>query len=211
MRSPQQTHYLPFAICSSTYFNDSSCSPLLPPVYTTDNCRGRLAAPIVVKRGRVGTLWREHRRVGGGDATPVRMRRRPGVHGPHQGLVGVRLWVTAGDPCSCVAGERLSPGARHHRSDEDVPGGHEIAAAAAEGVRGRTPSRNRLGIGAGSGKPDPDRGGTQRAGSRLVCERLGRGGRRRGRISCKQFRVALGVERKTREGTGGSAAGFTPS
>ena len=44
--------------------------------------------------------------VGGGDATPVRMRRRPGVHGPRQGLVGVRLWVTAGDPCSCVAGER---------------------------------------------------------------------------------------------------------
>ena len=83
------------------------------------------------------------------------MRRRPGAHGPHQGLVGVRLWVTSGDPCSCVAGERRPPGARHHRSDEDVPGGHEIAAAAAEGVRGRTPSRNRVGISAGSASLTP--------------------------------------------------------
>ena len=63
--------------------------------------------------------------------------------GDGRGSMQLRCWRAA------------SPGARHHRSDEDVPGGHEIAAAAAEGVRGRTPSRNRLGIGAGSASLTP--------------------------------------------------------
>ena len=105
-------------------------------------------------RGSVGVLV-----VGG--ATPAGTQGRPGVHGPHQRLVGVRLWVAAGDPCSCVAGERRPQERGHHRSNEEAPGVRGVAElrrrefegehrrrmveceVATEGVRGRIPSQDR--------------------------------------------------------------------